>query len=495
MLMSTMMTERSSAERFSRAGWLALCACGLALSGCTVGPEFHTPRTESPSAWKLAAATSREIPGDWWTLFGDGGLNELMASALKENQDLRIALARVEQARAIARQSGADRYPSITLNPSVERERFSGNRSVAPGGRAQPYTSTTATIPFDLSYEIDVWGRVRRSVEAADAAAEASELDRESAYLSVTGDVARAYFAIRGLDQEHAVLTEAVELRKRAVEILKGRFVAGVGSEIDLSRAMTELATTQAEMQNVLRQRAIQENALAVLCGSPAPAFNVGASTEAIRGVDVPVGLPSELLTRRPDVASALARVQEATARIGVAEADFYPRFMLTGSAGTVSSDLNSAFDPSSRFWLIAPSISLPIFDGGRNDAKLKVAEAQFREREAGYRQTLLIAFREVQDALSSLHQLSQEVEFEAQAQQSADRTFALANGRYQQGLVSYLDVVDAARSQLDARRTSVQLRAVQVEYTVALIKALGGGWKRPAAESRKGPEMAGSGR
>jgi multidrug efflux system outer membrane protein len=463
---------------------IARSVCVLApvtlLCSCTLGPDFAPPTTPAPDGWKLVTASSEAIPTDWWRLFEDATLSALIDRALADNQDLRVALARVDQARAIARQSEADFYPSITLDPSIHRDRFSANRAVAPGARAGAYTTTTVSVPFDLSYEIDVWGRVRRSFEAAGAVAEASELDRQAVSLTITADVARVYFALRALDQEHAVLVEAVALRSKAVEILQGRFDSGIGNEVDLSRAKTELATAQADLRSVLRRRSAQENALAVLCGQAAPSFGVDRATDPVRSVPVPVALPSELLTRRPDIAAAVARLHEASARIGVAQAAFYPRFMLTGAAGTVSADLQSVFDPSSRAWSIGPSIALPIFEGGRNDARLQQAEALLRERDASYRQTLLVAFREVQDALSALDQLKQELEFESQAQQAADRTFELANGRFAQGLVSYLDVVDAARSQLDARRNSVRLRAVQIESTVLLIKALGGGW-RPA--------------
>jgi len=464
-------------HRFATGG-AGVAACISLLTGCTVGPDFTPPTTDTAPAWKHLAAESGTIPGEWWTLFNDAALNDLVAESLRENQDLKIAFARVEQARAIARQSAADFYPEISSEPSFNRERFSANRPTAPRAVRGPYTASTYAVPFDLSYEIDIWGRVRRSYEAAAAAADASELDREGMRLTVTGDVARTYFSIRFLDAEEQVLQEAVDLRNKAVEIVNGRFTGGVGNEIDLARAQTELATAEAELRGVRRQRAALENALAVLCGKQPSSFTLPVLADPVAEITVPAGLPSELLVRRPDIAASMARMQEANARVGVATAAFYPSFSLTGSAGFVSADLASVFDASSRVWSFGPSMFVPIFEGGRNEARKLEAEALYREREASYRQTLLVAFREVEDSLSALGELKGEIDFQIQAQRAADRTFELANGRFRQGLVTYLDVVDAARSQLDSRRASVRLQGLQAETTVMLIKSLGGGWR-----------------
>lgn len=463
----------------SRPGAAAVIAASLLVSGCTVGPDFTPPANEAPEAWKAASAGVADgIPAEWWTLFNDPVLNDLVSRALNDNQDLRIALARVEQARAIARQTEADFYPTINGGAGYSRQRFSGNRPVAPGATNPPYTASTFSVPFDLSYEIDVWGRVRRSYEAAASAADAVELDRVAAQLTVSGDVARAYFTLRSLDTEAQVLREAVDLRRWGYDIINGRFRSGVGNEVDVSRTQTELATAEADLRGVLRARAAVENALAVLCGAAPQTFTVAANPSQPEPTPVPAGLPSDLLKRRPDIAASIARMQAANARIGVATAAFYPTFRLTAAAGVLSDDFGSLFDASSRAWLLAPSVSVPIFEGGRNTARLRETEAFYREREASYKQTLLVAFREVEDSLSALSQLQSEIEFQSEAQRSADRTFELATGRYRQGLVSYLDVVDAARSQLDARRAQVRLKGVQAESTVLLIKALGGGWR-----------------
>lgn len=461
---------------------LRLCvqlAVVASLAGCNVGPRYSSPTPTAPQAWKGAAGElSPDLPEDWWTLFHDAQLDALEALALSTNQDLSASLARVEQARAAARIVGSDLFPQIRGDAGLHRDRFSDNRPVAPGARQSGYTSSTYSAAFDLAFEIDLWGRVRRAVESAEANASATELDRIGLRLTIAGDVARTYFAIRTSDAESRVLAEAVDLRRRAVEILKGRFESGVGNEVDLSRAQTELATAEADIRTLQRQRAAYENALAVLCGQAAPNFTVDASESDGVAVDVPAGLPSEMLKRRPDIAGAIQRLREANARIGVELAEYYPRFSLTGSFGVISGDLGSVFNASSRAWSIGPSVSVPIFEGGRIDARVEQARALYREREAMYRQTLLIAFREVEDSLSALTFLRDEVQFESQAQQAADRTFELTSGRYQRGLISYLEVVDAARSQLDARRTRVRLHGVQLEQTILLMKALGGGWK-----------------
>lgn len=462
---------------------LLLCGGVLVPAACTVGPDFAPPAETATASWKSPTVPgSPDIPPEWWTLFSDPLLNELTTQALADNQDLRAALARVEQARAIARQTEAEFYPQVSGGASYTRERFSASRPLAPGASRSAYTASTFEVPFDLSYEIDVWGRVRRSFEAAASAADATELDRQGARLSVAAEVARNYFTLRSLDAEAQVLRDGVDLRKRGLELIDGRFRSGVGNEVDVSRARTELATTEADLRTVLRRRAATENALAVVCGQAAQSFSIEPSPLAEPPVvGVPAGLPSELLQRRPDIAAAIARMQEANARIGVATAAFYPAFSLTGAAGFVSDDLQSIFNADSRAWFISPAVSLPIFEGGRNSARLRETEAFYREREAAYRQTLLLAFRETEDALSALAQLQAEIDFQAQAQRAADRTFELASGRYRQGVATYLEVVDAARSQLDARRAQVQLKGVQAESTVLLIKALGGGWAPPA--------------
>lgn len=463
-----------------RLGARALPAFALALfaASCTLGPDFTPPEPKAPAHWKSSAtAESRPLPERWWTLFADGELGRLVERALLENQELHAALARVEQARAIAGLARSAQMPDVSINPSVERESFSANRTAPPGASRSSYTSTTFELPLEVSYEVDLWGRLRRAREAADAGARASAYDYDALALAISSEVARTYFALRAAVNEETVLREGADLRRRALEIVDGRARAGVGDELDTSRTQSELARVEAELRGVTRGRIALENALAVLCGSAPAEFAAGVNGETTMLPEVPSGLPSELLRRRPDVAAAVERLHQASARIGVTKAEAYPRLSLTGTAGFVSEELAQLFDASSQAWLLGAAVSAPVWQGGASDERERAARAAYDERAADYRGTLLVAFREVEDSLSALAELGAEVAFQEQARASAQRTFELASARYRQGLIGYLDVIDAARTELDARRTVVQLERVRAESTVLLIQALGGGW------------------
>lgn len=462
-------------------------AAALTLAACRLGPDFEPPRETPASAWKSAApapSTANTLPQRWWTLYGDAELERLVELALERNEDVAAALARVEQARAAAGLARSDELPSAQLNPRVERERFSENRATAPSAPRSGYRATTHALPLDIAYEVDLWGRLRRAREAAEALALATEHDRDALRLSIAGEVARTYLALRTSEREADVLRQGVELRRRALEIVAGRERAGVGSELDTSRARTELANVEADLRAQERQRAGLENALAVLCGTSPSEFALERALRELPAPIVPAGLPSELLRRRPDVAAAIERLHEASARVGVALAESYPRLSLTASVGLVSRELATLFDSASAASAFGASVAAPIYQGGAGDAREAAARAVLDERAAEYRRTLLVAFREVEDALSALALLEDELRFQVEAQSAAQRTFELADGRYAQGLVNYLDVVDAARTQLDARRARIELEGERARTSVSLIQALGGGWdgaKRPA--------------
>lgn len=462
------------------------CVALVLFAACKAGPDFVAPKAQAPASWKSAAAAApepaRELGETWWTLFDDTELTRLIELALAHNEDLRAALARVDQARAYAGLTHSALLPSAQLGASVERERFSGNRATPPGASSSSYRATTHELPLDISYEVDLWGRLRRADEAARAAAQASAFDRDALHLSVSAEVARTYLALRTTERELDVLRQGTQIRRQALDIVEGRARAGVGNELDTSRAQTELATVEADLRGLERRRAGLENALAVLCGAQASSFTLAPQIEQRTLPVVPAGLPSDILRRRPDIAAAIERLHEANARIGVAEAESYPRLSLTGSLGFVSSELATLFDSASFASTFGAAVVAPIYQGGAGDARNDAARAVFEERAALYRQTLLVAFREVEDALSALAQLGGEIEFQSQAQRAAQRTFELANGRFAQGLVSYLDVVDALRSELDARRARIELEGVRAESTVLLIQALGGGWSAEGA-------------
>lgn len=461
-----------NAQAFVVAAALALAA------SCTLGPDFEEPKEKQSARWKTAVTIDeRPLPERWWTLFADEELDRLVDLALAHNHELESALARVEQARAFAGIARAAQLPTVTLNPSAERSEYSANRSAPPNASTTNYTDSSFQLPLDVAYEVDLWGRLRRAREAAGAFALATEYDYDALSLAISSEVARTYISLRSALREEDVLREGADLRRRALDIMESRERAGVGNDLDTSRTRAELATVETDRRRVERGRAALENALAVLCGSAPSDFAARASNEPESIPSVPAGLPSELLRRRPDIAAAIERLHEASARVGMTEAEAYPRLALTGSAGFVSSDLSKLFDASSQAWSIGGAISAPIFAGGEYDERNRAARAFYDERAADYRGALLTAFREVEDALSALEILKSELDYQLQARTATQRTFQLAEARFAQGLVGYLDVVDAARSDLDARRDVVQLERVRAESTVLLIQALGGGW------------------
>jgi multidrug efflux system outer membrane protein len=461
--------------------FLALGASLALLAGCAVGPNYSRPSVASPTAWKetSVATNTAVIPPEWWQIFNDAELDSLEAQAVEANQDLKRAVARVTEARALARVSKAELYPNISGNSAYSRSRLSENRANTPH---QQLESDDFSASFDLSYELDLWGRVRRNVEAANADAAAVATDLEVVLLTLTADVARNYYLLRSLDNEKLVVEATIALRKDAVQLQRTRNQAGLINEVDVTRAKTEQANVEAELHAILRSRAQVEHALAVLCGQPPANFAVAAKASEIAPPEIPAGLPSSLLQRRPDIVGAEHNLEAANARIGVAKAAFFPTIKLTGAAGLASADLGSFVSGASRVWSIGPSIHLPIFEGGRNRANLKAAEARYEQSTATYRGSVLTAFREVEDSLSDLSTLGAQGEAVTRALASARDTANLASQRYQQGLSSYLEVVDAQRNALQAEREDAQLRGQRAISTILLAKALGGGWERPDA-------------
>lgn len=453
-------------------------AAGLLLfaaAGCAVGPNYVRPEVTTPTTWKEAAVTTNApvLPQEWWTIFNDADLNTLETQAVAANQDLKRAVARVTEARAIARVSKADMYPGVAAGSTYSRDRYSENRDIPAVKRETDDLSAS----FDWSYELDVWGRVCRNIEAAHADLAATETDLQVVLLTLTADVARNYQSLRSLDNERVVIEATIALRKDELQLQKTRNQAGLINEVDVTRARTELANVEAELHAVLRRCAQTQHALAVLSGQPPTNFSVAPKITSIVPPEIPVGLPSELLQRRPDVVAAEYNLEAANARIGVAKAAFFPTIKLTGTAGYASADLGSLVDWPSRFASFGPSISVPVFQGGRNKANLKATEARYEQNVSTYRSAVLNAFREVEDALSDLGTLAAQSKAVNRALVSARDTAALANARYQKGLTSYLEVVDAQRAALQAERQDTQLRGQRAVSTILLAKALGGGW------------------
>jgi multidrug efflux system outer membrane protein len=449
----------------------------------SVGPDYARPPVATPAtyreaetfgSWKTAAPADTAVRGEWWKLFADPTLDAFEARALSGNQDLRATAARVEQARAAAGLARSNYWPQLAVDPAVTRDRYSSTTdNVLPRS-----LTTTYSAPLVASWEIDLFGRVRRLNESARADAAASAATFESVRLALTAEVAATYFSLHGLDRELALVRDTTALRRRAVDLIAARLKSGAAGELDVARAETELASAEADAAALTNRRASLQNAFAVLVGVPASDFNV-ASVSALPALPptVPAGLPAELLERRPDIAAAERALAAANARIGVAKTAFFPAISLTGSAGFVSGDVDHLFNADSRAWSIGPSLYLPIFQGGRNRANLERSRAAFDESVAVFRQRVLIAFREVEDALTATRLLAEQSAAQDRALVSARRAASLAQTRYDAGYVSYLEVIDAQRTSLATERASAQLAALRLNTGVSLIKALGGGW------------------
>jgi multidrug efflux system outer membrane protein len=461
-----------------------ILALYFGLSGCTLGPDYQRPEVKVPTAYREEAPWKEATPADtldkgaWWRIYGDPVLGGLQELALAANQDLKAAVARVDQARALARISETGLYPRLDLDPSVQRGRSAADLS---GGVS--VTRTTLRLPLDLGYEIDLWGRVRRSVEASTALYEASQAEMQNVLLTLQTDVTRNYFNLRILDAQLDLLRRTIELRSRNLQLVTSLFNNGQVGRLDVVTAETELANAQAETAALKRQRTATEHALAVLVGEPAASFNLPLPPPnlEVRPPKIAAGLPSALLERRPDIAAAERQMIAANARIGMAKAAFFPAVSLTGSAGYASEELSRLFEWDNRIWSLGPFVTLPVFDAGSNRAKLAQAEAAWQESVARYRQQVLIAFREVEDALADIRILAEQAEAQQRALTSARQAAELSGKRYRAGLVSYLEVVVSERTALAIELLTNQVLEQRFQASVSLIKALGGGWQDPS--------------
>lgn len=454
-----------------------------------VGPDYVRPSASIPAhfsdsdtgSWQLGHPGDTAPRGTWWTIFGDERLNRLELGAATNNQDLRAALARVEQARASTRSARAEYFPAISLDPSYTRSRYSPNGPlIYPSGALHDIK-----VPFDLTYELDFWGRIRRNVEASTRDAESRLAAFEMVRLSLHAEIAQEYFSWRATEAERFTLKKTLELREQARDLVRARFEAGAANELEYARAETELASVETELAAVERRRAELKNSIAVLAGVAAPDFEFAAIALPVEATPplIPAGLPGELLERRPDIAEAERDLAARNARIGVAKAAFFPTLRITGLLGWESADVDMLFDWQSRLWSIGPSITLPIFQGGRNRAALRRSQATYEEGVAIYRGRLLQAFREVQDSLTGLRWLAEQASAQTRVVTAARRTAELSRVRYDSGFASYLEVVESERTRLSAERQAAQLAGQRFVVTIQLIKALGGGWE-PASQA-----------
>lgn len=454
---------------------LTMLVAALVLAGCAnlATTEPH-PLPATPAAFKAAAlpGAAAQASPQWWKTFGDAELDALTERALAHNTSLQAAAARLAQARALLRSASADRWPQLGAQASAAKQ--GGDAAKALGADGTQYRAGLA-----LSYEVDVIGRIGDAALAARLDAQAREALLASTRLLVQADVAQTYFALRALDAERALMRETVAAYQDTLKLTERRHAAGDIAELDVARVRTEVAATESAALTLDRRRQELEHALALLTGEPPTALTV-AEARASWGQVLPVipaGVPSELLTRRPDVAAAQASVEAARARLGVAQKAWFPSLALTATAGGASPELSDLFKSSAGLWGVNALLNLPLFDGGRREAGVQGAAARLDEASAGYREQVLVAFKDVEDQLSALQLLERQSEVQRQAVASATRALQLSDSRWRNGLVSQLELLDARRSELALRRQALQVRAAQYQATVALIKALGGGW------------------
>jgi multidrug efflux system outer membrane protein len=466
----------------------------LILAGCATPPappdaQLSVPASYKeaatavtpPAGWKQAEPAEGQARGDWWRGFADPTLDGLQQQAQAASPTLAAAAARVQASRASLRGSEASRLPQVGLNAGVGRQKVSAaEQGLAAGTNVSPATVWQAGV--GASYEVDLFRRVAHSVDAAQADAAASEASYRSVLLVLQADVAQTYFQLRTLDADVAVLERALSLREQTLQLSQKRLSAGDVSELDVARARTDLASTRAELQGLRGTRARSEHALALLLGQAPAGFKLAPQPLAVDASVplVPPGLPSALLERRPDVVAAQAQMMAATARVGQSRSALFPALVLTANGGFASYELRDLFEWSTRSWLASAVLSMPLFDGGRNQANISRAEAQLAESVAGYRQSVLQAFGDVEDQLATLGSVREQTGSLDEALVAARRSAELADKRYRAGEDSFLTLLDAQRSLLAIERQALQLRGAWASATVGLIRALGGGWDTP---------------
>lgn len=462
----------------------ALCvASALVVPSCTVGPDFSLPELKVPGRWKqgaTAAEAGAPAPDAWWKLFQDGKLNRLVENALQANQDLAAALSRVQSARALSQIEKSAWFPQVGVLNSATLERLSANSVGAnlPTGASLPELDRDRYRLFlDLNYELDLWGRVRRSVEGARAREGAQLALVDAQRLIVAAEVARHYFLAASFDVQEAVLKETVSLRQEALNLQNSRLEGGLANEMDVARARTEFELTRADLIAIQRQRGSIEHALAVLCGEPPAGFSLAKNPRMPTPPRVPAGLPSTVLQRRPDIRAAEQNLRAANAAVGVAKADFFPSFRLVGTGGLESVGSEDFLQGRAKAANIGPQVTLPIFQGGRLFGGLRGAKARYEESVAAYRQSILTALREVEDSMLDAATFGRQRAAVAAAVAAAEETAKLSRLRYDRGLSNYFEVVDAERVVLTARLAQAQLDGQRLVATVQLLRALGGGW------------------
>ncbi len=461
---------------------LSLMALAL-LGACTVGPNYVRPTADTPAAfkemegWKTAQPRDQELRGKWWETYNDPLLNELEERVSVSNQNLAQAAAQFRQARALVQSARAGYLPTASANASATRSQspsgFIGqNQNLNSHG-----PSTSYSLSLDAVWEADLWGRVRRTVESNAAGAQASAADLEALRLSVQAELAQNYFQVRALDAQKQLFDDTIVAYQRSLTLTQNQYSAGVAAKVDVIQAQTQLKTTQAQALDIGVQRAQLEHAIALLIGKPASTYSLAVVPLTAAPPPLPVGIPSGLLERRPDIAAAERRMASANAQIGVAEAAYYPSLTLSASGGFQSSSYSNWLTAPSRFWSLGPALAQTLFDGGLRRAQTDQAIAAYDANVAVYRQTVLTGFQEVEDNLAALRILAEEAAVQDEAVQNARQSVALTTNQYKAGIVSYLNVVTVQATALANERTAVDVLNRRLAASVLLIKALGGGW------------------
>ncbi|MGJ8694891.1 MAG: efflux transporter outer membrane subunit [Verrucomicrobiaceae bacterium] len=443
------------------------------LASCSVGPDYQAPKTDLPANFKAVGLNAPPLPGNWWNSFFDPTLTGLLKKTESANPEARAALARLDQARALLGLSRSDLIPTVKGEALVTRQQDT-TRDIFPVP-ADPYSRYRSAL--NLTYEIDFWGRVRRSVEQQKALSQAAAADYLVALLSTKAEVARDYLALRHLDEEIALFNDTVELRKQNEELVQARVNAGDTTSIDSARAESQTETARAELHRLNQRRTELENAIAVLIGQNPSSFTLARSAPP-RTPIVPSGVPADLLRRRPDVAATERRLAAASEEIGITLANYLPKINLTASAGFASLSSSDLFDKGSRLWLISPDASFPIVTFGRKERSREIATAKYHEALENHRLSVLNAFRDVENALSGIDNLDRALAAQAKSAAAAKEASRLTRLRFDAGLISFFEVIDAQRQSLQEQRSLSQTRAARHQATVQLIQALGGSWK-----------------
>lgn len=454
----------------------------LPAAGCTVGPDYVRPTAVAtmPATFKEQAGGKAAQPGDdrigerWWELYRDPVLNSLEKEVAISNLNVAAAEARFRQARALVQSARSGYYPTLSVGAAASRSQTSGNLGA---GKGEGTTASNFQLPVDLTWELDLWGRIRRGVEASQANAQASEADLAAATLSAQAALAGNYFQLRVLDAQKQLLDATTAVYRKSLAMTNNRYAAGIAAKSDVLQAEAQLRSTEAQAIDLGVQRAQLEHAIALLIGKPPVAFSLSATALTTVVPPIPVSIPAELLERRPDIASSERGVAAANAQIGVAMAAYYPNIQLSATGGLSSSTLATLFAWPSRFWSIGPSASVTLFDGGLRSAQSDEARAAYDATVAIYRETVLTAFQGVEDNLAALRILEEEIQVQDQALRAARQVVSIISNQYQAGTVAYLNVLVAQSTALASERTSLELAGQKLAASVLLVKALGGGW------------------